>query len=222
MLGEEWGAGDGNVKGGSIVIGIMMVALGIALTAVSYASAKPGGAYFVFIGLMIGGFITFIRGAMAPDGGSASSGSRGNGYGSRARPARTLPEDYVAPPEMMPAGYCWACGRKVRKGNIICLACGAAQVLAPQPARSDTQEPEEPYGYGSSYSGGSYPDGSYPSGPYPDGSYPGGSYPRSSYRGGQYPGGPNAGGPYPGGPNAGNSPQGGRVRRGRYPDRSRR
>ena len=46
---------------------------------------------------------------------------------SRSGPAASPVNYYVALPEEMPAGYCWQCGRQVRRDGLICLRCGATQ-----------------------------------------------------------------------------------------------
>jgi hypothetical protein len=212
--------GDG---GGAMIAGIFMMVLGVALTVLSYATASPGGTYFIFVGLMAGGFVTFIRGLATPSAGGYSRGGRVRstgraGYETHAGPAQVPRENYVALPGMMPAGYCWACGRKVRKGNIICYGCGAAQVAAPPAEPSAASQPEMPYEggtYGGAYAGSrqpgmpnpgapspgaSYPGGPYPGMPYPRNPYPGMPYHDSPYPGRSYPGNRYPSGPYPGTP----------------------
>lgn len=46
---------------------------------------------------------------------------------SRSGPAASPVNYYVALPEEMPAGYCWQCGRHVKRDSLICLRCGATQ-----------------------------------------------------------------------------------------------
>lgn len=213
--------------GGAMIAGIFMMVLGVALTVLSYATASPGGTYFIFVGLMAGGFVTFIRGAVTPSAGGYSRGgwvrSTGRaGYETHAGPARLPREDYVTLPGMMPAGYCWACGRKVRKGNIICYGCGAAQVTAPPPAQpSGASQPEMPYG-GGAYAGGAFAGMPYPGTPSPSGAYHGGWEHGMPYPRNPYPGVPNPGSGYPSGPYPGNrfpsgSQRGGRPPSGPYP-----
>ena len=101
--------------------GIIAVALGIVLTLISYELAAPGGTYIIFVGLIAGGLVSFGRGLVTP---SATSGTLRSLNG----PARSLMSGYVAPPEEMPPGYCWQCGRKVKSDRVICLGCGATQL----------------------------------------------------------------------------------------------
>lgn len=165
-----------------MAIGLVMLALGVGLTVLSFAEAMgTGGTFFIFPGFIIGGLVMFFRGAATSTVQGYGFGRRARNprqriYGTHARPAQLPAEDYVAPPGMMPAGYCWACGRKVRKGNSICYACGAAQVLAPpHPQHSSTQPPQPPYP-GEPYPGSPYPGNPYPNDPYAGGPYSGGSY----------------------------------------------
>ena len=194
-----------------MVVGLVMVGLGVSLTAVSIAAAAGTcGIYFVFTGLIIGGLTTIFRGAVrSAVQGYTSGRRRANNprravYGTHARPAQLPPENYLAPPGAMPAGYCWACGSKVRKGNAICYACGAAQVQAPARQHSSTQPPPPPAQ--PPYPGGAYPDGAYPGGPYPVNPYPNGPYSGNPSPGNPYPVNPYPNGPYPGNPYPGGSP----------------
>ena len=109
---------------GSVLGGMMAVALGIALTFFSYQLATPGGTYFIFVGLIIGGLISIVRGLVTPSAPSATSGT----YRNRKGPARNPISGYAALPQQMPPGYCWQCGRKVRADTVTCAGCGATQI----------------------------------------------------------------------------------------------
>lgn len=50
---------------GSIISGLLMMAIGGVLTFGSYSTTKPGGRYFVFSGLMIYDFFYFIAGIVS-------------------------------------------------------------------------------------------------------------------------------------------------------------
>jgi hypothetical protein len=114
---------------GQVVGGMVAVALGIALTLISYQLAPPGGTYFIFVGLIISGLLMIFRGLVTP--GTTSGTLRDHN-----RPARSPVSGYVAPPEQMPPGYCWQCGRKVKPRHTICLSCGATQIHGAAPYRS--------------------------------------------------------------------------------------
>ena len=122
---------------GSVVAGMIAIAIGIGVIVVSYQLAQPGGIYFVPIGLIASGFLAIFRGLAMP---SATRRKRRT----HARPARSTMNSHTALPQHVPPGYCWQCGRKVREGNAICYSCGAAQIhmAAPRkPADSDMLPP---------------------------------------------------------------------------------
>lgn len=122
---------------GSVVAGMIAIAIGIGVIVVSYQLAQPGGIYFVPVGLIASGFLAIFRGISTP---SATNRRRRN----YARPARSTMNSNVALPKQVPRGYCWQCGRKVREANAICYSCGAAQIhiAAPRkPADSDMLPP---------------------------------------------------------------------------------
>lgn len=129
---------------GGFVTGLVMVLIGVGATIVSYMLASPGGVFFVFGGLIVGGcyrMVTalFYAPVLTPR--------------PRKRPARGhtsgLPEvDYVAAPTSVPAGYCWQCGRQVKRGRGTCLACGAAQVTAAPKLQSAPTPAVTPWGSG--------------------------------------------------------------------------
>lgn len=106
---------------GQVVAGMIAVALGIALTFISYLLAPPGGTYVIFIGLIVSGLVMIFRGIV-------SSGATSSTFRSYNRPAQSPISGYIAPPEQMPLGYCWQCGRKVKAQSIICVGCGATQI----------------------------------------------------------------------------------------------
>jgi hypothetical protein len=115
----------GNYLSGSrsgFFYGLAMVGAGIGLTITSAVLSLEFGwaVSFVFYGLIFVGLIRIVLSVPALLFGDGDSG----------RPAhyrRVLAQPYVAPPNEMPLGRCWMCGGKVRRGNLICLHCGAAQ-----------------------------------------------------------------------------------------------
>jgi hypothetical protein len=60
---------------GSVVAGLIAIAIGIGVIVVSYQLAQPGGIYFVPIGLIASGFLAIFRGLamQAPRAGSAAA-----------------------------------------------------------------------------------------------------------------------------------------------------
>lgn len=188
--------------------GLIMVALGVGLTVFSYSVASPGGTYIVFFGLIIGGLISMFRGIAAP----GAAGSSRRGYKTRSGHARVPPLYYIEEPSVMPPGYCWQCGRKVKPEVLVCVACGAAQMTQASrgAAATTTAVPAEkgwepaaaapvaPGGYGPPP--GRMSGGPRPGGPHPGDGYPAGPYPPAGYPGGEYAQGPYPGGPYRGGP----------------------
>jgi hypothetical protein len=125
--------GGNPLNGGrnSFLLGLAMAGIGVGLTVASQvlAVALGLGVSFVFYGLIIAGIIrmaTAVPSLMFGDGDVEQ----------RRRRGRRMAQAYVAPPSQMPQGLCWMCGGKVRRGNSICLHCGAAQ---PAAARDETE-----------------------------------------------------------------------------------
>lgn len=106
-----------------VAAGIFFIALGIGATIVSYLIATPGGVYYIYVGPIVGGFVMIVRGVITP-------GTPNGKLRNYSRSARSPMNSYVAPPEQMPRGYCWQCGRKVKAGRVVCLGCGATQIHA--------------------------------------------------------------------------------------------
>ncbi|MGH2514026.1 MAG: hypothetical protein ACRDHP_00060 [Ktedonobacterales bacterium] len=106
-----------------VIAGIVFIALGIGLTVISYQLAPPGGTYIVFVGLIASGVWMIFRGLTS----TSTANGKLHGY---TRPAQSPVSGYIAPPQQMPPGFCWQCGRRVKGGKAVCFGCGAAQTQA--------------------------------------------------------------------------------------------
>jgi hypothetical protein len=102
--------------------GLAMVGAGVGLTIASaiFALEFGWGVSFIFYGLVIVGLIRMVISIPALIFGDGDMGSA-------RRSGRVMAQPYVAPPSEIAQGLCWMCGGKVRRGNLICLHCGAAQ-----------------------------------------------------------------------------------------------
>jgi hypothetical protein len=102
--------------------GLAMVGAGVGLTVASAVLALEfgWGVSLIFYGLIVVGLIRMAV--------SIPSLIFGDGdLGGQRRFGRVMSQPYVATPSETPQGLCWMCGGKVRRGNLICLHCGAAQ-----------------------------------------------------------------------------------------------
>jgi hypothetical protein len=96
--------------------GVVMLCLGLGFLALGWIAPYEGYA------LVLYGIIRMAFGYPAMVGMvGGDSALRRRNLGPR------LAQPYVAPPNEMPLGRCWMCGGKVKRGNVICLHCGAAQ-----------------------------------------------------------------------------------------------
>lgn len=152
-------------------IGLAMVGAGVGLTITSaLLSLEFGwGGSLIFYGLVIVGLIRMVI--------SVPSLLFGDGDMASHRRFRTvMPQPYVAPPNEMPLGRCWMCGGKVKRRQVICLHCGAAQ----PPTAPDESETSRLSGYDPTAgdlvtflpsdgpaAGSPYSPAPYPSSPYP-------------------------------------------------------
>jgi hypothetical protein len=109
---------------GGFWVGLVMLVVGVGLTAVSYtaATAASSSSYIVFIGLIIGGLVRMAL--------SATSLFSGSERG-RSAVLPLIPGGFVAPPSEVSPGLCWQCGAKVKPDRLICLRCGATQPVSP-------------------------------------------------------------------------------------------
>jgi hypothetical protein len=107
----------------SASVGLIVVAVGLVLTYVSYRDGATVQQDAIFIAVMVAGLIIMLASTMQP--------SITTRRGGRKSPVIDV-ASYVAPPGQMREGYCWQCGRRIRKKNHICAACGATQMNSAQ------------------------------------------------------------------------------------------
>ncbi len=115
---------------GGFWTGLAMLVTGVLLTLASAVLTLSVGAgvTVVFFGLIIGGLIRMVVSAPALFSGGSGAPGRTRATGARGPVTGAPgPMPFVAPPTQMRPGYCWMCGGKVRRGNVMCLHCGAAQ-----------------------------------------------------------------------------------------------
>lgn len=106
----------------SIIIGVILLSLGIWFILTAAPSDQTVFFLRVPVYLIVGGFFRLVYGVA-----TIELRQRPTSF---ARPARPPITTYVSPPAEMVPGYCWQCGRRVKRKYTICYGCGATQVRA--------------------------------------------------------------------------------------------
>ncbi|HEV2404529.1 MAG TPA: hypothetical protein VGR88_03700 [Ktedonobacterales bacterium] len=128
--------------GGAFFLGLGLLVVGAGATVFSYTHTAPGGTYFIFGGLILGGLVRMITALLGGMGSNAFPTRRDTNRSEAERAAwyEDPNAEYVEKLADVPSGYCWQCGSKLRRGRTICMACGAAQTTA-APERTSTATP---------------------------------------------------------------------------------
>lgn len=112
--------------GSGILMGIVLCAIGGALSALGSRHHGPGGAQAIYVGVVITGALR-IGLALVPER-RAIRQQRQASVSAAAAPAPEPAPSVNFEPLRSFAGQCWDCGSRVRPDAAICFHCGAAQV----------------------------------------------------------------------------------------------